>query len=83
MSGPDSKETLSEADKYALSRMPKGWFSVDDLPPIIRCPRFRCERLTDRGMLEWRVVGEYPHFESRWRKKEQQSGGVVTSNRRI
>lgn len=63
-----SKLVLSEADRRALSRMPdKGWFKVDDILQI-QCPRFRCERLTNRGMLEWKVVGDYPNFESLWRK---------------
>lgn len=59
---------LTEADTHALSRMPNGWFRADDLPPVVRSPRYRCERLTERGTLEWRVVGEYPHLESEWRK---------------
>lgn len=63
-------KTLSEADKFALARMPdEGWFSLDDVPYSIRCPAFRCERLTDRGMLEWRVIGDLPHnLTSQWRK---------------
>lgn len=62
------KSTLTEADRHALGRMPNGWFDADNLPPIVRCPRYRCERLKDRGVLEWRVIGEYPNLKSEWRK---------------
>lgn len=63
--------TLTEADRDALEQMPSGWFSADDLPYNIRCPRFRCERLRDRGKLEWRVVGQHPHLQSEYRKVSQ------------
>ena len=63
------KPELTDADKYALERMPdEGWFSEHDLPAVIRCPRYRCERLVEKGVLEWEVIGQYPQLESRWRK---------------
>lgn len=67
----ESKLKLTEADTYAMSRMPDGWFTADDVPPVVRCPYFRCERLRDRGLLEWRVTGEIPNLQSEWRKVKQ------------
>lgn len=48
---------LTEADRYSLSRMPEGWFDPYYLPPVVRCPLFRCERLTKKGVLEWKIIG--------------------------
>jgi hypothetical protein len=59
---------LTEADKYALSKMPDGWFKVDSLPYTIRCPYYRCKRLHEAGYLDYRVVGEIPYLDSEYRK---------------
>lgn len=63
--------SLTEADLHALKCMPDKWFKASDLPFTIRCPRYRCERLTEKGVLDSRVIGEYPHFVSEWRKKSE------------
>jgi hypothetical protein len=54
------KERLSKADMDALARMPEGWFCVDEVPYMVRCPGYRCQRLEKRGKLESRVVGDNP-----------------------
>lgn len=61
-------EKLTKADKDALSLMPDEWFSPDNLHHMIRNPRFRCDRLRDMGLLEWRVVGALPDLKSEYRK---------------
>lgn len=69
---PISRDLLTRADLHALSRMPADkWFSEFDLPPIVRCPRYRCDRLHLRGYLEYRVIGDYPHLEGQYRKKTE------------
>lgn len=65
------EKTLTASDRLALSRMPDGWFGLYDLPPVIHNSAYRCQRLVERGLLEWEVVGELPHnLESRWRKTQ-------------
>lgn len=52
---------LTNADKRTLAITPEtGWFHPFDLPHIVRCSEYRCERLEQRGMLISRVVGKYP-----------------------
>ena len=51
-------DKLTNADKHALSRMPKGeWFSWRHLPYIIRRPEWRCNRLMTKGILARRLNG--------------------------
>lgn len=61
---------ITDADRRALERMPDEiWFGVDDIRGAITNPRYRCERLQQRGLLEYEVVGDdYRNLESRWRK---------------
>jgi hypothetical protein len=60
---------LTEADRRALERLPDGdWFSIHEVSYMVRCPRYRCDRLVEKGALEWRVTGEYPHLESEYKK---------------
>lgn len=42
---------LTAADKDALLRMPDGWFYAEDLPYMVKRPRYRCERLEKMGCL--------------------------------
>lgn len=66
-----NNDKLSTADVKALERMPdEGWFDINDLPYSIRCPRYRCDRLVERGVLETQVTGEYPHLKSEYRKTQ-------------
>lgn len=62
-----SKE-LTEADIHALKKLPDGWFRTEHLP--INRPLYRCERLHERGVLEWRVLGTYPDIRREYRKIE-------------
>ncbi|WP_147402988.1 hypothetical protein [Enterobacter sp. R1(2018)] len=58
---------LSETDKDILANLPDDeWFEVMHLP--INRPQYRCERLEERGKLESRVTGEYPHIIREYRK---------------
>ena len=62
---PDLK--LTEADLSALREVPaKGWFDWYDVI-LIRCTRFRLERLDARGVLESKVVGEWPDLRRLYR----------------
>lgn len=65
---PVSSPTLTDADRYALKHLPAGWFGLRRIPFLVRNPRWRCERLTEKGMLESRVVGKWPDTEAQWRK---------------
>lgn len=54
--------TMTRADDRTLEACPIGkWFSPDDLPFVIRSPRFRCDRLLARGKLTSKVVGKEIH----------------------
>lgn len=47
--------TVTEADRAALKKCPKGWFDwTHDAVILIRCPRYRLDRLAERGLLEWK-----------------------------
>lgn len=65
---PVNPNLLTEADKVALGRMPDGWFDEFDLPPNVRSPRFRCDRLHKLGYLQYDVIGTYPNLQARYRK---------------
>lgn len=47
---------LTEADLYAIARMPAGWFEATSLPHTVKRPEYRCDRLTNLGVLERRLV---------------------------
>jgi hypothetical protein len=69
MTNDQSEPRLSEADRHALSRLPdNGWFCVGDVSYMVRNPRYRCDRLVEKGALEDRVVGEIPHLHTEYRK---------------
>lgn len=58
---------LTQADMEAMAEMPKkGWFDPGGL--LTRRPWYRCKRLEKAGVLEWRVVGRYPHLKSEYRR---------------
>jgi hypothetical protein len=60
-------KALTAADSEALAALPAGeWFAAMHLP--INRPQYRCERLQKLGKLQHRVIGEYPHFVSEYRK---------------
>lgn len=63
--------TITDADRFALTKMPDGWFEWHDVPAIVRCPEFRLKRLVDRGMVERKLEGNYP--DSRWLYRVKQS----------
>ena len=65
---PVDPKHLTDADKAALRKMPAGWFEPFDT--VIRRARFRCDRLHMFGYLEYKVIGEYPNLESRYRRKK-------------
>ena len=61
--------SLSAADNAALARLPDGrWFGLRDVTYMVKNPRWRCDRLAEKGVLESRVVGEWPAIETQWRK---------------
>ena len=61
---------LSKSDKEALDLLPSDcWFGVDEVSYKIRCPRFRLDRLEQKGMLESRVDGDYSNLKTMWFKK--------------
>ena len=62
-----SKDSPSKADVKAIQRMPTGWFDAMEIYNV-RCPRFRCERLETRGLLESRYVGTWPNVTKLFRK---------------
>lgn len=63
----NNTEALTVADNEALTALPDGcWFTAIHLP--INRPQYRCERLENRGKLESRVTGEYPHLTKEYRK---------------
>ena len=63
------KKALTKADEETLQRFPDGrWFNLYDVGPYVKNPRYRCERLVERGKLESRVVVEYPDLTGEWRK---------------
>lgn len=57
--------TMTEADISALEKLPKGWFEWFEL--MVRCPEFRLERLEQRGVVEHKLIGEWPNIEKRYR----------------
>jgi hypothetical protein len=64
------KKAITDADRYALTKMPEGWFKPGDLPYLVRSPHFRCQRLEQLGQLERRIMGEIPDLWSEYRKIE-------------
>ncbi|HEJ7171052.1 TPA: hypothetical protein SMF89_000992 [Serratia marcescens] len=56
----------------ALRVMPADWFRPHSL--YINRPEYRCERLLAAGVLDTRVIGEYPDLVRQYRKKEAQHG---------
>lgn len=67
---PVNRDMLTEADERALSLIPEGWFSTDDLPyPAIKRADYRCDRLHKLGYLEYDVIGTHPHLQGRYKKK--------------
>lgn len=63
---------VTEADSDALKVMPDDWFCPLSL--YIHRPEYRCERLHAAGVLDTRVIGEYPDLVRQYRKKETQHG---------
>lgn len=64
---------MTEADERALSKCPEGWFTKHDSALVfIKNPDYRCMRLVERGKLEDRVVGNFPHLQREYRKVEKQ-----------
>lgn len=62
-------QSLSEADRHALSKLPDNdWFGIDGVSYTVRSPRYRCDRLVEKGILENRVVGDVPHLRTEYRK---------------
>ena len=50
-------KAITKADRDALARLPEGcWFFIDQVSYMVRNPRWRCDRLTDFGLLESEVV---------------------------
>lgn len=68
----DKELTITEADRYALSKMPDGWFEWHDVPYSVRCPEYRLSRLVDRGLVEREFEGAYPDIKWLYRVKESQ-----------
>ena len=68
MTAPNRPAALTKADTDALKQLPAGWFTIHRVPFMVKNPRYRCDRLTMRGMLESRVQGTYPMFHTEWRK---------------
>ena len=60
---------LTRADKAAIERIPDGWFNALNLSYMVRAKEFRCGRLEKMGILESRIVGEYPKLSREYRKK--------------
>lgn len=59
---------LTEGDKAALALLPTdGWFPVWAVNYMVKNPRWRCDRLVERGALESRVVGNYPNLRTEYR----------------
>lgn len=58
---PSDKDiVITEADRAALKKCPKGWFDwMHDTVILIRCPRFRLDRLAERGLLQWKSKETY------------------------
>jgi hypothetical protein len=73
---------LTAADKAALEWLPADWFGLNKVTFRVRNPRWRCDRLTQKGMLESRVIGEYPDIQSQWRKTPHRSR-LVTANTKV
>jgi hypothetical protein len=71
-----STKTLTAVDKDALRRLPEGWFELNQVSYIVRNPRYRCDRLVDRGVLERKcipyTIGENLGigYQTWWRKIE-------------
>jgi hypothetical protein len=58
-----------------MKRLPDGeWFGLRSVPFMVRNPRWRCDRLTEKGALESRIVGEWPHTNPEWRKTPNEKG---------
>lgn len=63
-------EPLTKADEAAFAILPaEGWFSIHKVPYLVRNPRWRCDRLVEKGVLESRVSGRPPTVFTEWRKK--------------
>lgn len=63
------KGKSTKADEEALKLLPDSeWFSLRKVPWQVRNPRYRCDRLTELGLLERRVVTNYPDIDTQWRK---------------
>lgn len=61
------KPALTPADVDALALLPEsGWIEFRSLP--FNRPSYRCERLELAGVLESRVVGEYPVLHREYRR---------------
>lgn len=59
---------MTKTDEAALKKLPKGWFEWFDAYGL-RCPEFRIRRLVDRGKVEQKITGKWPHIEVRYRVK--------------
>lgn len=58
----------TKADMEALARLPQeGWFDIRAVSYMVRNPRYRCDRLVEKGLLESRVVGTYPDIKTEWK----------------
>jgi hypothetical protein len=66
--GLNASSQLTKADNHALEKMPDGWFQWHDVPYVVRCPEYRCRRLVEKGLLERRLIGQYP--DSYWEYKK-------------
>ncbi len=59
---------LSDSDQRTLEILPVGWFTAEQLTPSLTRRRYRCERLTAKGILEARIVGIYPNIDTEYRR---------------
>ena len=65
---PKGFPVLSESDRRTLEILPVGWFTSEQLAPSLTRRRYRCERLTTKGILETRIVGTYPNIDTEYRR---------------
>lgn len=60
---------LTKVDRGVLEKCPDGWFDIDRMP-LIKNAFHRLQRLADRGLLEWRVVGPVECLRREWKRTD-------------
>lgn len=64
--------TMTEADHYALSKCPDGWFECRDHDLVhLKNSDYRLQRLEARGKVESKYEGEWPNSVKKYRKVNQ------------